>query len=69
MQVNTNYLDIVVTPKYSDYKEVCMTVKGKPYLVKIPTDKDTYAYFRGRANRLIIREEYKRLQNEIISLS
>ena len=36
MQVDTGFLDILVNPEYKNYKEVCMIVRGKPFIVKIP---------------------------------
>ena len=40
MEVNTRFLDIIVKPEFKEYKEVCMMIRGKPYLVKVPIVED-----------------------------
>ena len=45
MQVDTSFLDIIMKPEYKDYREVCMIVRGKPYLVKFPIGVRTVYIF------------------------
>ena len=40
MEVDTRFFDIIVNPEYKNYKEVCMIVRGKPFLVQIPLVED-----------------------------
>ena len=36
MEANKDYLDILVSPEFKEYKEVGIIVKQKPYLIKVP---------------------------------
>ena len=58
MEVDTRFLDILVNPEYKAYKEVCMIVRGKPFIVKIPL-VDNSIYLHALANAKI----YYKLSN------
>ena len=36
MEVSKIFLDIIMKPQYTPLKEICMMVRGLPYLIRIP---------------------------------
>ena len=44
MEVDTRFLDILVKPEFKEYKEICIMVRGRPFLIKIPIMENIKEY-------------------------
>ena len=52
MEVDTRFKDILVIPNFREYKDYCMIVRGKPFIIKFPIDVSTEVarYLHALAN-------------------
>ena len=53
MDVSRKFLDIIMKPQYTPLKEICMMVRGLPYLIRIPNIDKPLNILRELANTKI----------------
>ena len=53
MEINKKFLDIIMKPHYKPLKEICMLVRGQPYIVRIPDNGKPINILRELANTKI----------------
>jgi hypothetical protein len=60
MEVDTRFIDILVSPEFQEYTDYCMIVRGKPFLIKFPVDvsAERARYLHALANAKVYQRVY-----------